>query len=76
MQQKRYCWKRGFSTVVLAERLQGKQMGQPSQLCTGGCERGTVGSELEASWKGAAIIEDFEESALLEAVTRERPVKT
>jgi hypothetical protein len=29
--------KTGFSTVVRAEELQERHMGQPSKFCTGGC---------------------------------------
>jgi hypothetical protein len=35
-----------------AEELSGRQLGQPSQFSTGGCEEK---GQLEASWKGAAI---------------------
>jgi hypothetical protein len=63
--------------VVLAgrdDKLQGKQLLQPCQFCTGVCEEKT---QLEGS---RHLREDFrteaEKSPLLAAVTRERLVKT
>jgi hypothetical protein len=67
----------GFNMVVRAKGLYGRQLGQPSQFCTGGCEEK---GQVEKSWKGAAFREDLsaevEESTLLKAVTRERLLKT
>jgi hypothetical protein len=53
----------GCFYVVRAEELSLRQLGQPSQFCTGVCE--------ERTWAREA-----EKSPLIEAVARERLVKT
>jgi hypothetical protein len=63
----------GVSCHGPAEKLSGRQMGQPSQFCTGICEEII---QLEGSRRSEDLSAEAEGSPLLEAVPREWLVKT